>query len=517
MLHLAQMGGNMIPLFISMLLLSSPQSQAQAGCQVLTSNGRVSTVQNDEFYRVISQEKSCPQNIDSVNVLLNRNFQNRKFLVANRGRNNPKMGSFSIFESFSGKTRAVDAGIFLGHFTHLKTLNGSKIIDLDQSPDKGKLVIELIAWDQSKGYYNFYELIGQGQYSQWFYRGDSKDILFDNQSIYLNDSPQKPPIGQTLRCSGCHTSGGPIMKEMAIPHNDWWINSRPLVFQHSQSDGFLQRIRTLDSAESLAAQVQSGIQKLENSVSYQNIKKSLGIRHQLRPLFCDLEINIESDLKPFSSSSAIQVPSNALAGSLAGAFRFLVPKSSYSGLLQKYKMQFPETSHVDADHAWLTPVKGYSDLVAIGKLKMIGLVDDKTIFDIFFSSPMGSIMNKDKCGLLKLVPQSMNWKPGFVLNLKNFIARGGVDLTVAKSMYFRLTSPSLNPAAYQKMINEWYQSLNQKISKGEIEPLFKQMLLNRSAVFESEISKNPRGQILEPGFRVIFPQPQSFPIGRMSN
>jgi hypothetical protein len=29
----------------------------------------------------------------------------------------------------------------------------------------------------------------------------------------------------------------------------------------------------------------------------------------------------------------------------------------------------------------------------------------------------------------------------------------------------------------------------------------------RKAAFASEISKNPRGQILEPGFRVIFPVP----------
>jgi hypothetical protein len=34
--------------------------------------------------------------------------------------------------------------------------------------------------------------------------------------------------------------------------------------------------------------------------------------------------------------------------------------------------------------------------------------------------------------------------------------------------------------------------------------LFEKLTLQRKAVFESEISKNPLGQILEPGFRVIF-------------
>ncbi len=38
--------------------------------------------------------------------------------------------------------------------------------------------------------------------------------------------------------------------------------------------------------------------------------------------------------------------------------------------------------------------------------------------------------------------------------------------------------------------------------------IFKNLIAGRQAVFNAEISKNPRGQILEPGFRVIFPLPQ---------
>lgn len=469
---------------------------AQSGCVVATTQGQRANSQNDLFFKTISQAPRCPQNIDEVNSLLGTQFQNRKFLVANRGRNNPKKGSFSFFESFSDGSRNGDAGIFLGHFTGLKNFGGKVMIDLDQSPDKGKLVIELIAWDAVKGYYNFYELIGQGTMNQWFYRGDSKDILLDNQAIYLSQPVQ---FGQRLRCSGCHTSGGPIMKEMAFPHNDWWVKSRPLVFENPQSEAFLQRLRVVDTAENFSTQVQMGIQKLEASAQYQALKKSFSVQAQLRPLFCDVEINIQSDINSSDRSGNIQIPLASLGGPFVGTNPIVISKSAYQGLLQKHGMQFPETKFQDADHAWLSPVKGYSDLLAIASLKASGLIDDKTILDVYFAAQIGVLMNKDRCQLLKLVPNTWNWKPGFLQNLKLQTS------TVAKSLYQRMTNPELNVAGYQKAIGEWYAQTSKKLQAGEVEFAFVQLLQNRKAVFESDISKNPRGQILEPGFRVIFP------------
>tara|TARA_B110001454_G_scaffold16145_1_gene14589 strand:+ start:73579 stop:75009 length:1431 start_codon:yes stop_codon:yes gene_type:complete len=468
---------------------------AQPGCLVSTSKGQRAVVQNDSFFKLLSLAPKCPQNIDEVNGLLAQ-FQNRKFLVANRGRNNPKQGSFSFFESFSSNARTGEAGIFLGHFTGLKNIAGKSVIDLDQSPDKGKLVIELIAWDEKKGYYNFYELIGQGTTNQWFYRGDSKDILQDNQAIYLSQPAQ---FGQRLRCSGCHVSGGPIMKEMAFPHNDWWIKSRPLVFENPQSEPFLKRLRVVDSAENFSTQVQMGIQKLEASTQYQSLKKSFSIPAQLRPLFCDLEINIQSDINPSDRAGNIQIPIASIGGPFTGMNSIAIPKAAYQGLMQKYGMQFPETHLQDADHAWLTPVKGYSDLLAVASLKASGLVDDKTILDVYFAAQIGVLMNKERCQLLKLVPNTGNWKPGFLQNLKLQTS------AVAKSLYQRMTNPELNPQAYQKAIGEWYIQTSKKLQSGDVESAFVQLLKNRNAVFESDISKNPKGQILEPGFRVIFP------------
>ena len=40
----------------------------------------------------------------------------------------------------------------------------------------------------------------------------------------------------------------------------------------------------------------------------------------------------------------------------------------------------------------------------------------------------------------------------------------------------------------------------------KLDALYGQLVQRREAVLTSQISKNPKGQILEPGFRVIFPE-----------
>ena len=57
----------------------------------------------------------------------------------------------------SENNQEIHAGeLFFGHFTD--AVNG--VLVLDQKPAPNKLLIELIAWDQQKKFYNFYELIG---------------------------------------------------------------------------------------------------------------------------------------------------------------------------------------------------------------------------------------------------------------------------------------------------------------------------------------------------------------------
>ncbi len=475
-----------------------------SACPVLNSNGSLASAKRDGHYLMLTLAQSCPENVLSYkNLLLNSGLTVKPSMVANRGRNNPEMGSFSFFEEVTGLLKFSSnfslnlkrGEFFFGHFTAKQ--NGE--IVLDQAQRKGQLLIELIAWDDSKKLFNFYELIGIGSGAKWFYRGDSQDILQDNQFLYLSSSPQ---FGKRLRCSACHTSGGPIMKELAPPHNDWWTQKRPLSFGSAKPSATVSKwVGNLQSAEDFSFSVQQGTQKLFSSSIYQQIKSGLSLREQLRPLFCDTEINLISSLAPSSGGSRnFTVSSSGFLNPLMAQTQLNFSTAAYTAFASKYKLQFPETGFKDADHLWLAPVKSYADLLSIEILVRKGLIDLKFVYDVLSLDAKNSLFSAERCQLLKLLPTSTSggWKNQFALNLK------ASPLPAAQALSSALTDKTRTVGFYQKSAQDYLITIQKQ---GLNEELFLKLLKDRNAVFSSEISKNPMGQILEPGFRVIFPVP----------
>ncbi|RYZ83443.1 MAG: hypothetical protein EOP06_19975, partial [Proteobacteria bacterium] len=165
---------------IAMILLGA--YDLQAACVVKNSQGQTADIQGDALFAMLQNSSSCPANVQSLRVMISTSgLATKPFMVANRGIHNPEAGSFSFFEQVSGtnsltKNVVRPGEFFFGHFT---TLEGQVVV-ADQKPAKGKLLIELLAWDETKKLFNFYELIGTATGGDWFYRGDSADILQDN-------------------------------------------------------------------------------------------------------------------------------------------------------------------------------------------------------------------------------------------------------------------------------------------------------------------------------------------------
>src|SRR4029453_13336760 len=135
----------------------------------------------DPVARLLASSTSCPTDVFSFRKLLvTEGATIQTSLVNNQGFHNPDLGSFSLFEMVSGSlphlALKVDSGqFFFGHFTG--ETHGT--LFANQTPDAQALLGELIAGDAAKEQFNFYELIGNGQKGEWFYRGDSRDIAAD--------------------------------------------------------------------------------------------------------------------------------------------------------------------------------------------------------------------------------------------------------------------------------------------------------------------------------------------------
>ena len=483
--------------WIAILLFIS--SLAHANCTIYFNDQPLEEKKIDPLFTLVTQSIKCPTSITELHhIIHNKKLTKHTTMVANRGRNNPAQGSFSFFESITGrlpKMHQIAAGdFFLGYFTELRE---SEIV-LDQKPTEGKLLIEAIAWDQNELLYNFYELRGSGGKGHWYYRGNSQDAYHDNQWLYRQSPAGEAHFGKRMRCSACHNSGGPIMKEQVFPYNDWWRLNRPLIFTPNQPDAEVQLlIDELTDADLLATDVRKGAAKLAKSRPMADYVKSLSMQEQLRPLFCTTEINLQASAYPLDGR--VFIPSSFWINPLLGEVNLAISAEQYHRLLAEFNMHFPETSLRDADNPWLSPVKGEADLLAIKALVKNHVITQyfaQAVLLIDFTHPLYSAQ---RCDLLKLVPKDADhWFIGFIDNLKQHPQQAG-----AQELLSYLTEESLD---YSKKVNTYTLDLVQQSGRLDgLKNMYQLLIERREEVLQSEMSQNPLGQILEPGFRVIFP------------
>lgn len=461
---------------------------------------------HDILFRLLTETPDCPRDVFDFRQKLSADgLQLTSTFVANRGFHNPALGSFSLFEMAHGQSLAAGRSVgndelFFGHFTGK---DDSGQITLDQNPASGSLMIELIAWDAVSGAYSFYELRGQGAQGAWFYRGDSLDIVEDVKQLHRQTDPSRPQFGRHLRCSGCHTNGGPIMKELAAPHNDWWRTDRPTPLTPGQPDAALSRIMSqLADAETLAQAVHSGNAKLSQSTKYRQALASRNLQERLRPLFCPVEINLESDGTASDTATAINVPSAFFADPRLATAVMPLDRLAYSTALTGRRARFPETALQDGDHAWLAPVKAASDQTLIDAAVADALIDKEFVADVLAVDFTNPTLSPTRCSLLPLVPvqASAQWQAHFVETLQQ------ANSAAARELVQNLTDPSRNQARHRAHAADFLAACQQRLAETSNAAAFVALLGQRRAeVFTSEISKNPMGQIFEPGFRVIFP------------
>lgn len=506
------------------------QHISYANCTMLDSSGRLTVAQlNDGLASLLYAQTDCPSDVFAFRKLLIKSgLKLEPTMVANHGFHNSHDGNLSIFEIVSGRIKVLDnlhhipditrGDFFFGHFT---TLSSDHHLVAAQVPENGSLMVEAFAWDYKRKLFNFYELIGNGRRGIWFYRGNSLDIYLDNLLLYREKDRQHPRFGKRLRCSGCHDAGGPIMKELYFPHNDWWNEKRHLNFGRALPDADLQEILAdLVPPERLASSVAAGVKTLHEN---QTLDRQLTLQELLRPLFCPLEVNFKSDVHSNDEHSAtIVIPSDffidsrLLADGSEQIREFVVQDDSirndikisradYQAALHAVGSHFPETQLKDADHAWLTPVKALSDKIAIQHLMNDGLIDEKLLRDILsidMTNPQFSIR---RCQLLRLVPQkqSPNWREVFIKNLSQ-----STD-TAAQELLSNIKNKNKTIKYYQDKASQFLKQCQSKLrNRDRVIKLYLLLLQRRAEIRAFEISLNPKGQILEPNFRIIFPETQ---------
>src|SRR5262245_14398435 len=467
----------------------------------------------DAVVRALAAQSACPKSAAEFTDALKRlGARMEPTLVNFAGFHSPEAGGFFIFEIVSSagsppSNFKVERGdLLVGHFAN--ATNGRLV-----SQNSG-LTIELIAWDSGKQFFNFYELVD----GTWFYRGDSKDILDDVRLLHRQRNGSTNPFGRGLRCAGCHINGALLKKELTPPHHAWFRQDRPLRMDTLKPDAFISgRLADKVDASELSKLVVASARRLATSPGYRKVLETRNsMQEQLRPLFCPMEVNIESDAAPFGDQKpTLQIPSAFFVDSRLATAAISVKRDHYVAALQKLHSHLPKTTprREDADHGWLTPVKAHSDIALVDALIEAGVVDNEfatAVLAIDFANPAFS---KTRCDLLKLVPDRPG--PDFVARFRD--ALRGTSVPGAAELLDNLPNPARNAAFHRQRAQAFLSSCQQHSSEPEMVLNWVRLLAQRRIeVSTSEISQKPVGfHILEDPGRVVFPstEPPARPRG----
>jgi hypothetical protein len=374
------------------------------------------------------------------------------------------------------------------------------------------LLVEAIAWDPNKQLFNFYELTTPNPDEKdckqpgehWCYRGDSRLILEDIEFLHRPRNAGQEIFKSQLRCSGCHVNGGLVQKELASPHNDWFVTSRKLPPGNLTPDATVAKIfQGLVDADELTKLVQASSRRLAASPEYRKALQSRTMQEQLRPLFCAVELNIESDRDPFDQRKpAVQIPSGFFVDSRLGASSIAVPRENYEQALKKLRAHMPEKPvPTDADHAWLTPVKANSDMVMTEALVQMGAVDNEFVADVLAVDFTEPLFSTSRCRLLRLVPPAgPDFLTRFEANLKSS------SEPAAKQLLDNLTDPKRDAKFHRQQAADYLEACQRRAAKPEAAiEWFGVLAQRRAKVDREEISQHSQGRILESPHRAVFP------------
>jgi len=480
-----------------------PQSDLGAGEQA-----------DDPVRRAILFKDPFPRNVTELRQRLRElGGTLNSHLVANGGHEHPVAPArvmFMSFETYSGPEpggRVEEGDLFLGYFL---VRQGNQIVV------SGNFV-ELIAWDRTKRVFNFWELTD----GKWQFRGDSNDVLENVTSVnmglpsptfkFVRDSPDGTPV---LRCSGCHTLGSPIMKELEPPHNDWWTSEHKLPLSGFQLGTDASRLfETARDASNLARHVSNGIDRLIAARG-----TTQGRKHLLRSLFSTMEMNLLSDRLPFTTrvqnGAAVEIPAAFFADlRLAGqAPPIRVSVDVYQQALAKVQSRFPTavaTTSRETRHAFLIPARSHIDNRFIDALIEDGVIDDEFVADVLSVDMTTPVYSKTRSVLIKFVSEAVEGPDELREHLIKELRNAPAGDRAASELLKNLTDPARTMAAHRAAAAAYLEACAAAASDPvTIEAWLRIANQRRQAIDDAETALHPDGTITEKGFREVFPMQQ---------
>lgn len=296
--------------------------------------------------------------------------------------------------------------------------------------------VELIGADKTKGVFDFYSEEG----GQWTFFGSSLDLL--GQGYTCSGGACVPKAASVARCAACHVGGGLNMKELHSPWVFWNVGQQgipPLPGAAAMTAKFPDVLGTALNGIDLESRVEAGnLAYVKARVSF---LKGKGVAELLRPLFCTIDMNLQTAVKAASFAGGIP-PLRGLPGDLFVDPSFPaatkggvgINTADYDALLTAFA-QTTATGGRDTPFPFIYPERSHQDLAYQAELIAEKVVDDDFVHDVLHVDFTRPIYSEARCGLLQFAPQlgpeqmtPSAIKDGFIANLAGQAGAAGTLL-----------------------------------------------------------------------------------------
>ena len=312
--------------------------------------------------------------------------------------------------------------------------------------------IEAWGFDTSRGRINYYLMSRDGNSLRWKFRGSS------------NGADQLTGGQRRGTCFACHVNGGPVMKELARPWNNWHsidsqatylLPTAPAAVRWPVADQTPRFKGRLDQAENLETKIISVIREFNTSRVMDSIQRNpdgtlatdaQGMstvtqgRRLLRSLFETTEVNLISSLQKSrlhplpdvnlaGPAQAVTIPntfflnSNLLGpgGGVPGLTGLgIAPATQFSAIAKiepaEYKQLIVSTStklfgkNGDTDFAWFTPEASQIDNDMVDRLMRLGVVSPEFVAAVLAIDLEMPVFSLERARLLRFVPDQFKFK-----------------------------------------------------------------------------------------------------------
>ncbi len=289
---------------------------------------------------------------------------------------------------------------------------GAASAGLDPAGSSNPDGIEIIAFDQTNGVFNYYKEIG----GQMGFFGSSTD--------FVAQGPGGPNLTDERGCANCHPGGGINMKELTTPWLHWEGNfkspgAEELVDSRAAVMGALE-----DGPNLQFDVIQPGNQAW-NARKVEFLRDGPSVAKLLEPLFCPVQVNIAA-VNAKNKIGARFLFDNQLAP-LAGsatASTITLTATHYDRIIGAIGQQVPGSSKADVVAAMAFIERSHEDSDFVDKLVAAGIIDDGFRADVLMVDFTRPVFSDDRCDLLQFAPDltpgdrtADKIRDGFIANL----------------------------------------------------------------------------------------------------